>query len=231
MLNLRATRLRARADAGISLIELVVGMTLMTIIAAVTTVFFVKFQSASDRTTDLNVGSASARNALESWIRMLTLADTPTASPGVASGRFQQITPTSIVFYANSNSNRATADGARTAPLKVALSLENRQLVQRVYAPDSPAAPSTYTGNARVTYLAGNVTTSGWLFAPYVVATPPQLVEPNDCFGAAGLCAGDPAADPLLPTVIRIDLSFTVAPGSGGAQSYSGTANITGGTT
>jgi hypothetical protein len=232
-LHRRHMRIRHHAgdDKGVSLIELVVSMVLMTVIGTMTLTFFVSMNSADTKTVDTNIGTGGARTVLEAWTRMLTLADSPT-SAGISSGRFQQITPTTAIFYSNMNVNRATSTGVRTAPMKVFLSLENGQLVERDYAPLSSTAPSSYPGSpTRTRYLLNDVTTSGWLFAPYAVGTPPAISEPNDCSaGAAGLCAGSADADAILPTIVRVDINFTVAPASGLSQSFSSSAVITGST-
>jgi Tfp pilus assembly protein PilV len=227
----------AAPDAGVSLIELVVAMTLMTVVGTLTLTFFITMNSADRKTVDANIATASARNALESWTRLLSLADSKQGA-GSGAGRFEQITPTGAVFYANVN-NRATATSARTAPTKIFLSLEaaanaadGQQLVERDYAPISSVAPSTYPVTpTHQRYLASNVVISGWLFTPYVLGSPPTISEPNDCNGAGGLCAGDLGADAILPTIVRVDISFAVQPSPGVALSFSSSAVITGGTT
>lgn len=232
----RATRRAVRAngdDSGVTLIELLVGMTLMLIVGVMTTTFFVSTNDASTKTVDANIATSSARNVLESWTRLLNLADSPqTAGTGV--GRFEKITPTSAVFYSNINNNRATASGLRTAPIKISLSLENGKLVERHYAPLSSVAPSSYPSSATETlYLATDVETSGWLFAPYRSGNPPTLTLPNYCVNdtTAGLCSDDAAGAAILPTIVRVDISFTVQTVSGVNRQYSSSAVITGGTT
>lgn len=220
-------------DAGVTLIDLVVGMVLAMIVGALTLSFFISMNRASNDTVDSNVTTASARNVVEAWTRLLSLADSPKTA-GDSVGRLEQITPTSVVFYANMNNNRSTATGLRTAPTKVSLSLENGDLVERDYAPLSQVAPSTYPSvPTRTLHVAGNVVTAtGWLFAPYRVGDPPTLVEPNYCNGdtAPGLCAGDAAADAVLPTINRIDIEFGVETSHGTAQTYTSSAVITGST-
>jgi hypothetical protein len=224
-------------DAGVSLIELVVAMTLMTVVGTLTLTFFVTMNSANGRTIDSNLSTASARNTLESWTRLLSLADSKQGA-GSGAGRFEQITPTSAIFYANVN-NRGTSTSARTAPTKIFLSLETaanaadgQQLVERDYAPTSSVAPSTYpTTPTHTRYLASNVVISGWLFTPYALGSPPTISEPNDCGGAGGLCAGDPGADAILPTIVRVDISFVAQPSPGVSLSFSSSAAITGSAT
>lgn len=225
-------RTHSRRDDGVSLIELVMAMSLMTVIGAMTLTFFISLSSASTKTVKGNIATSAARTVLEAWNRLLTLADSPSTA-GAGSGRFVQLTPTSAIFYANVNHNRATTSGARTAPTKISLALESGQLVERDYAPLSPIAPSAYPGLPTSTqYLANDVVISGWLFTPYVLGTPPSIKEPNDCSGgAAGLCAGIAEADALLPTVVRVDIAFTVQPQDGPAQGFSSSAFITGGRT
>jgi hypothetical protein len=221
-----------RDEDGVSLIELVLAMGLMTVIGAMTLTFFISLSSASTKTVKGNFGTSAARNVLEAWTRLLSLADSPSTA-GAGSGRIVQLTPTSAIFYANVNRNRATTSGARTAPTKISLALESGQLVERDYAPLSPTAPSAYPGLPTSTqYLARDVTISGWLFAPYVLATPPSIKEPNDCSGGtAGLCAGIAEADALLPTVVRVDITFSVQSKDGPAQTFSSSAFINGGRT
>ena len=228
----RRPRLRVGADSGVSLIELVVGMTLMIIVGALTTTFFISASNATTNTVDGNVATASARNVIEAWTRLLNLADSPQTA-GAGTGRFEKITPTSAVFYSNINNNRATASGVRTAPTKISLSIENGQLIERHYAPLTTVAPSSYPSIATETlYLANDVVTSGWLFAPYR-GSPPTLIEPYNCAGdtAPGLCNDDTAGAAILPTIVRVDISFTVQTDGGVTQRYSSSAVITGGTT
>jgi hypothetical protein len=207
-------------------------MGLMTVIGAMTLTFFVSLSGASTKTVKGNIGTSAARNVLEAWTRLLSLADSPSTA-GSGSGRLVQVTPTTAVFYANVNNNRATTSAARTAPIKISLALENGRLVERDYAPLSATAPSTYPGLPTSTqYLARDVVISGWLFAPYMVGSPPTLIEPTYCAGnAAGLCAGVTAADAILPTIVRVDITFTVQPKDGSAQTFSSSAVITGATT
>lgn len=219
-------------DAGVTLIELVVAMSLMTIVSAMALTFFVGVNSANSTAVDANVGTASARNVLQQWTQLLELADSPDAA-GSGSGRFVEITPTSAVFYTNSDRNRATDTTARTAPVKVSLALVGGQLVESDYQPDTSTTPSTYPDSPTSTrVLASDVTTTGWLFAPYTTGNPPTLVEPNDCAdGAPGLCSEDSAdAAMLLATIVRVDLSFTLTSSSGQTQSFTSSAAITGST-
>jgi hypothetical protein len=239
MLSLRADH-EAR-DAGVTLIELVVGMTLTLIIGLMALAFFVSMDRASNDTIDSNVTTAGARNVIEAWTRLLSLADSPQTA-GDSAGRFQQITPTSAVFYANMNNNRA-GTGARTAPTKVSLSVEggqvvngdlvDGQLVERDYAPLSPVAPSLYPNSpTRTLHYSGDILlkTGDWLFAPYRIGDPPQPAQFSFCSGdtAQGLCAGDTSADAILPTIVRVDVSFVVQTSDGHQQSYTSSAYITG---
>lgn len=217
-------------DAGVTLIEVMVGMVLAMIVGALTLSFFVTMDRASNDTVDSNVTTASARNVIEAWTRLLSLADSPQTA-GDSAGRFEQITPTSVVFYANMN-NRSTTSGVRTPPTKVSLSLENGDLIERDYAPQSQVVPSTYPSvPTRTMHVASNiVTATGWLFAPYRAGDPPTLVEPTYCNSdtAPGLCAGDAAADAILPTINRIDIEFSVQASDGSTQNYQSSAVITG---
>ena len=237
-------RLRdARAgDDGFTLMELVVAMSLMTIIAALTTTFFVGMEHASQKTVDLNVSTANARVALDSWTNLLRLADSPT-DPGAGANRFLDITPTSAVFYANVD-NRSTTAGQRTAPWEISLALRGGQLVEDDYQSTDPSSPDpSYPSTPTAVHYysdgtAGNDTATStggaWVFQPYVatgIGQAPLLTEPDDCSGGvAGICSGTGDAATILQTVTRVDISFTIKNVSGVTESFTSSAEITGST-
>jgi hypothetical protein len=213
-------RTAATGDEGISLTELIVSMGLMTLIGALATLFFVGMDTANSKTVNSVNASSSARNALQQWTDLLRLADSSTTTAGSGNSRFVEIKPSTMTFYANLN-NRAADGSARTAPTKISLSLESGQLVQRVFG----------TSSTRTLYFGTAVSTTGWLFQPYVSGSPPLLSEPNDCSGGtAGLCSTVSAGDAILRTVVRVDIAFTVTPTTGPVQTYTSSASITGAT-
>jgi type II secretory pathway pseudopilin PulG len=201
-------------DAGITLIEMVVSMVLSLMIGTAAIAWFVAANSATHKTTEAEITTASARNALQSWAQLLRVADSPT-SPGNSASRILSITPTSISFNANL-ANRATctsgtcATGATTV---VTLSMEavtvngvaTKRLVQDM----------TGTNTQRNVLIPAQVSsTSSCLFTPY------------DSTGAALACSGLTAG--ALATVARVDIAFTLTPTIGPAQIYKTSASITG---
>lgn len=143
---LTALRGRLRADDGITLIELMVAMTVTAVLGAVTIIFFVTVERTSYKAMLTSQATGDARNALDSWTSMLRVAGW--LDPTAKTDRFEEITPTKIVFYANLN-NRTTADQTLAAPTKVALMLRVKdpttgegQLIQVIFGPDNTTVQS-----------------------------------------------------------------------------------------
>ena len=231
MLNSLAARVRqarASSDAGITLMELVISMALMTLLGTMAIVFFVDMNSASSKTVDANLSTANARNALESWVSLIRLADSP-ASAGSASGRFEKITPTEVLFYADLGNRSCTPTCTTGHPTKIDLAIVGSDLVETHYL----YANGAYSATPSITrHVATGITTNGTLFTPYVVGNPPTSVRLALCpGGASGLCTGTTGADAYLNTVVRIDIRFSVTQNSADtAQVFSSSASITGST-
>jgi type II secretory pathway pseudopilin PulG len=225
----RLRRTRERSDAGITLVEMVVSMSLMTIIGSMAVTFFVGMNRASTATTDANLSTAGARTVLDSWTSLLRVADSPT-KPGDAGGRIVTITPTEIQFYADVN-NRACSStcGAATHPTKVDLSLTSGSLVEKRFVYANGAYPSTPTSTDT---LASGASTSGWLFTPYVNGNPPTPTLPALCpGGTAGICTGTTGASAVLDTIVRIDISFAIQTDGGNtAQRFTASSALPGAT-
>lgn len=161
-------RRRLRADDGITLVELLVAMTVTTILGALTIIFFVSAEHSGNKSILTNQSTADARNTLDSWTSLLRVAGW--LDPTAKTDRFEEITPTKIVFYANLN-NRSTADQTVGAPTKVALMLRTTnaatgegQLIQVIFKSDNTTPES-------VRELAFDVTPTGGpghaIFQPY----------------------------------------------------------------
>jgi prepilin-type N-terminal cleavage/methylation domain-containing protein len=102
----RALDARGSGDAGVTLTELIVAMTLSAILGAMTLMLFVQVNSAASGTNDRTINTSSARNAIQAWTSYLRVADGPTA--GSSLYRFEWITPGDLMFHANLY-NRATS--------------------------------------------------------------------------------------------------------------------------
>jgi prepilin-type N-terminal cleavage/methylation domain-containing protein len=216
------TRLRAGGgqDRGITLIELVVAMTVTTIISAFAISFFVTSTTNGTKATLTNQATADARATLDSWTSLLRVAGWLDRS--ARTDRFEEITPKKIVFYANLN-NLATADQTTGAPTKVALMLRVTnastgagQLIQVLFGSDNTTPISVRIVALDVTPTGG---ASQPIFQPYTAAGGP--VDPsgtNGCYaqGVAqpGLCLQSPPAGAgmLDPQVGTKSLSVTSGP-------------------
>jgi Tfp pilus assembly protein FimT len=129
-----------------TLTELVVGMSLLSIVSGLSVAFFVGIMQQSSNISHQDLNAASARTALDQITGLLRVADSPTSQPGYATGRFTTISSTSVVFYSNVSPNRQST-AARTAPAKVQISVVSGQLVEYLWWPLSATPPSDYTTN------------------------------------------------------------------------------------
>jgi prepilin-type N-terminal cleavage/methylation domain-containing protein len=202
-------RLRGRRnDDGMTLMEMVVGIAIASVLAALVTNWFIGASDASTAATDSTVATAGARNVLQSWTQDLQLAGSPT-TPGAGTGRIVSVTPTAIDFYANLNNASCTSNTscAALSTTEVKLSLTGGNLVEKLgSATTSVAVPGNYT------------TAGACLFTPLVNGTP---IMSN----GAPMCSGLTPAQ--LDGVTGISLAFTLTPKSGHPRSYTTTASFT----
>jgi hypothetical protein len=209
-------------DRGVTLAELMVSMILTTILGTMAVLFFVGASHAGYKTVLTNQNSGDARLTLDSWTSMLRVAGW--LDPSLQADRFEEITSTKIVFYANLN-NRATAvTGSFSAPqptTKVALMLRVGtpgsgvgQLVEVTFKPDNTTVQS-------VRQLGFNAKATGGqpIFQPYSrIGSPIDLTQLgclNGTTPAAGLClqTGQAGSGRLDPSIIAPD-SLAVSTGT-----------------
>lgn len=192
--RLRARRRAKHGDAGITLIELVVAMTIATIVATLTTALFVTSSNVNSKTTNTNVATSAARAVLDSWAALISVADAPTipyvsnvpqngstAQPtaGTAADRIINITPTELTFWADVN-NRPSCGGGNCISTAQPNERTQATYVDLSYVPSYAGATSgslvetrylpgsTTTVQTKRTVIASGVSTNGWLFTPYL---------------------------------------------------------------
>jgi hypothetical protein len=198
---------RVARDTGITLAELMVSMTLTMVLGTMTVLFFVSASHLGSATILTNQATSDARITLDSWTSMIRVAgwlDLPDKAD-----RFELITPTEIVFYANLN-NRNAADLTNVQPVtKVALMLNapsegaDGQLVEIRFASDNTTPLSV----RQVSVNAGP-TDGAWIFTPRDQSGGLVDTSVKGCViagsPAEGLCAKAPTApsagilDPIL---------------------------------
>lgn len=143
MLILRR-RVPAQDDRGVTLVEMIVAMTLTTILGAITMLLCVQTNSAAQTTTDRSVASGRARSTLQAWTSYLRVADGATV--GSAPYRIEWLTGQSMAFHADLF-NRDGTTATVGSPALLWLRLDSKgQLVEEQFAqpPSSyPAAPTT----------------------------------------------------------------------------------------
>ena len=82
-------------------------MTLATLFGAFAMSWFLGASDASTATTQADHGTASARNALQTWAALLRVAGS-SSDPGSGTDRVTSLSPTSITFNAYTNSGACT---------------------------------------------------------------------------------------------------------------------------
>jgi hypothetical protein len=244
-------------DAGMTLAEIVVASALTIVIGTMATTFFVAAIRTTSRVTLANQETSDARTTLDSWTSLLRLAGW--LDPNTMADRFEEITPTKIVFYANLN-NRSTTDQTVGAPTKVALFLDDRgsgtgQLVEIVFQADNTTPLSV-----RQLGFQAAATNGAWIFTPFNRLGGAVDTSPADCHSgqitATGLCLkapsnaglldpqfqsgtrtvvsgplrGDGSADATLQSIGRIDIVFTVSGSAdSAAMDYASSATVSSG--
>jgi type II secretory pathway pseudopilin PulG len=246
-----------RGEAGMTLAELVVASALTIVIGTMATTFFVAVIHTTSRVTLANQQTGDARATLDSWTSLLRLAGW--LDPNTMADRFEELTPTKIVFYANLN-NRGSADQTVGAPTKVALFLDDGgagtgQLVEIVFQADN-----TTPRSVRQLGFEAAATNGSWIFTPYnrlggavdtsalgcqsgqsavtglclKAPTGAGLLDPQ--FGPAthavvsGPLRGNGSADATLQSIGRIDIAFTVSgPANTAAMDYASSASVSSG--
>jgi Tfp pilus assembly protein PilW len=228
--------MRRLCDQGLTLAEMLVAMTLAMILGAMATTFFTIALHAGDHTLLMNQGTGNARVTLDSWTSMLRTAGWLDVNTEV--DRFEEITPTKIVFYSNVNNRTNPTSGAVIAgtnvnPVtKVALILRqpspgsDGQLIEVQFRADNAT-----TRLVRQLVPNANQANGAWLFTPYDRsggAVDPSL---NGCVSGTtptvGLCLQAPAGAGMLdPTVSSATLNVTSGSLRGNGSADSILANV-----
>ena len=215
----RAVRSRlATDDRGVTLAELMVSMILTTILGTMAVLFFVGASHSGYKSVLTNQNSGDARLTLDSWTSMLRVAGW--LDPSLKTDRFEEITSTKIVFYANLNNRSTVVSGAFNAPAattKVALLLRVStpstgvgQLVEVVFNADNTTVKSV-----RQLGFSAKATSGLPVFQPYSRSGSPLDLTQLGCLSGttptAGLClqTGQPGAGMLDPSIGAGSLAVT----------------------
>ena len=193
------SRLRNRDDAGVTLAELIVAMTLTSILMAIGGTFLITSMHSTNKTTLTNQQTADARLTLDSWTAKLRVA---AFLDSAQTDRIEVLTPSKIVFYANLN-NR-TGNDFNVGPVsKVVLMLKQTnattgdgQLIEIVFQGNTttPTSVRRIALNARP--IAGRKTA---IFTAFnYIGAELNPASYNGCKSGAtvktGLCLQTPAA-------------------------------------
>ena len=152
--------LRARADAGVTLMELLVSMALTTILGTLTLMLFLNVNTSTAATTDRTITTASARAALEAWTADLQVADGTTA--GSKTNRFEWLTGNDILFYADINNRSMSGLGTTSGPVMMWLRLDaSKQLVEEQFASTAAKGATPTVCRVLATNVSQAVSTTG----------------------------------------------------------------------
>lgn len=254
---LTITRIHARirrtaaGDAGVSLIELVVGMALATIVGAMTLATFVGANDAVNTTTDRLVGTANARNTLQTWQSLIQVADSPqtmnTCSTGSTQHRFEWLTSTEVLFYANLSNRKP--DGTCLPPQLIWLALRNGNLLEARYTITQAATSYVQSVCRTLSQSPGATITAATLFSPnpgqalFAVNFGSAFAQASPFASATGCSSvptsvavatvsnSDPTANNALAQVNSVGIDFIVADETGQhTQSFDTIVAVNGGT-
>ena len=227
MLSRRWQAIRSHAarlgpdDRGVTLAELMVSMILTTVLGTMAVLFFVGASHAGYKSVLTNQNSGDARLTLDSWTAMLRVAGW--LDPNLKADRFEEITSTKIVFYANLNNRSTTVSGSFNAPLattKVALLLRVStpstgvgQLIEIIFQPNNTTVKSV-----RQLGFNAKATSGQPVFQPYSRSGSPLDLTQLGCLSGttpvAGLClqSGQAGAGMLDPSIGSGSLAVTSGP-------------------
>jgi type II secretory pathway pseudopilin PulG len=253
MLTARLHAVR-RSDAGITLTELLVAMTLAGLVGAMTLLVFVSTNRAVSDTSDSLIASGDARVTLQTWQTLMQAADAPqttnTCSSGATAHRFEWITDRDTLFYANLGNRSTDTSGSCAPQTMVWLALRNDALLEARYS--VAAGQTTYQRTlCRTLSLKPQATvTAGSLFTPnpgrvLMAANFGATFASGTPFANAGSCAATPAtvnantvrnsdqaAVNALALVNVVGIDFVVRDSGGKhTQNYDATVAVLGGTT
>jgi prepilin-type N-terminal cleavage/methylation domain-containing protein len=202
----RARRREIGDDDGFTLIELLVTVIIASIVGAGALSWFLGASNATTTTTDVDNATASARNVLQTWGKMLQLAGS-TAGVGTTTNGVQSLSPSAITFTAYLSNSGACSAGSSCTPLAasaVTLTLTGGLLTEAVGSNHSSVVESSTTTAADP---------SGCLFTAYT---------------ATGLLGCSSALTTTqLASITSIVLAFKVVTASGSTRSFQTTAAFT----
>ncbi len=210
---------RTRDDDGMTLAELLVSCTVAMIVLTFGSLFFVTTSRSSDHTAQVDQALGSARTVLARWTSFVRVAGW--LDPAGVTDRFEEITPTKVVFYAGIG-NRNDSTLQLTAVTKIALMLDRApggatgRLVEVVFAPDNTTPKSI----RQLAFRAGP-TAGSPMFQPYnAIGGDVGVDSTTGCVAdgapAVGLCLQSPptGAGLLDPQVTTASGALSITTGS-----------------
>lgn len=151
MTRLRGSRARAGREDGLTLIEMIVSMVIMSVVLAAVSTIFMATTKAVNANRHRMLQANDGRVAIESVSRALRQAVLPSqdvgngtcvsvGGGGICLSAFIQGTPTSLQFYSNIDNPvlHATSGTNNSGPRKVSYSVDSsNRLIQLIQQPDT----------------------------------------------------------------------------------------------
>lgn len=201
---------RRASDRGLSLVELLVAMTLFSLVLAMVVGFFVSASKATQLTTQIDGTNRQATTAMDEVSRIIRGATTnPVATAGsVPSPAFTVAGTNTITLYSAVNLSSSTAQNEI-----VQFSIDaNSNLVEKVWQP--------ITSNGYFTF-GSSPTTSRIIAGPLVLtnAGGPNLFTYINSAGTAIATSGGAVASTDIASIAAVQVSLQVGTANTAAQS------------
>jgi len=228
----RLFRARARhaaqdADAGISMVELVVAMAVTLVLGAMVSMFFIQAVQQTRKVDGRNEISSQGRIAMDSWSKLLRTVEDPDL--GGTLPQIQQMEGDRIVFYASLDNRTAVPDAAGAIdyatdalPIKVELWLDTstNQLHERRWTGARDAAGvASWAGTPSERVVARNVGLVAAGAGTRPLFTPLRSTDVDtDADGYSDSTvtgAGMNLTSAALSTVDGVEVAFTATAGTG----------------
>lgn len=216
--RVRSLRRQMADDRGITLADLMVAMALTAILGTMAILFFVPTTHLGYKTVLTNQNTGDARLTLDEWTGMLRMAGW--LDPNTKVDRFEEVTPTKIVFYANLGNRSSSSSSQVDSTTKIALVLRisdtvtgRGQLIEVRFASDNTTVKSV-----RQLGMLASKTNGAPVFQPYSRGGSAIDMTQTGCLSGstptAGLCLQTPQTGAGMqdPTVAASGLA--VAAGS-----------------
>jgi hypothetical protein len=209
-------------DAGVTLTELIVAMTLSVILGAVTLMLFITVNNSASATTDRTIGATQARSTLQAWTSYLRVSDGTTA--GSPSHRFEWITASDMLFHADLGNRSGTTAASTPRLVWLRLDARSKQLIEEQFTSYS-SFPASYSSCRFLSNYTSSLTFTGYTSAATSDFGTNVGGSGSGCIPLAGIGTAGGNTTLTAITSVRIDFTVTAADGTR-PQEYASLATV-----